>query len=309
MQAQADVRARYEAALAAFVERVKADRTIIAAILYGSLAYDDVWEKSDIDFMVVTKEEKQAVKSYSLVEDGINIHCEVVPRSQFRRWTEGALQGSQWHSVRTKSTIVFSTDPTINEFYDRLRHLGARDKALQLLSVGARTPWLLAKAQKWFYVKQDYAYSALYCLYLVTQLARLDVLLHDDVPGREVVQQALGYNAQFFNRVYRDFIDQPKTAATLEPVLGQLEGYLIEKTPVIYKPILDYLAAEGEVRSTGELDLHFRKHVQQETLSGAYEWLADQNVIQKVSAPLKLTDKSRTFVDEAAYYYDGGEHE
>ncbi len=95
MQAQADVRARYEAALAAFVERVKADRTIIAAILYGSLAYDDVWEKSDIDFMVVTKEEKQAVKSYSLVEDGINIHCEVVPRSQFRRWIEGALQGSQ----------------------------------------------------------------------------------------------------------------------------------------------------------------------------------------------------------------------
>lgn len=308
MQLQAGVRERYEAALASFVERVRADRTIIAAIIYGSLAYDDVWEKSDIDFMVVTKEEKQPIKSYSLVEDGITIHCEVVPRSQFRRWTEGALQGSMWHSVRTKSTIIFSTDPAIAEFYDQLRHLGARDKALQLLAVGVRTPWLLAKAQKWFYVKRDYQYSALYCLYLVTELARLDVLGNDDVPGREVVQQAFHYNPNFFNRVYRDFIGEPKTAATVEPVLEQLQGYLIEKTPIIYKPVLAYLAQQGEVRSTRELDLYFTKQVQVESLSGAYEWLAEQNIIQKVSAPLKLTDKSRTFVDEAAYYYDGGEH-
>src|SRR3712207_6121550 len=115
MQTQEDVRQRYEAALASFVERVQQDRTIIAGILYGSLAYDDVWEKSDIDFTVITREEKQAVKSYSLVEDGINIHCEVVPRSKFRQWAEGSLQGSMFDSIRTKSTIIFSTDESIDE--------------------------------------------------------------------------------------------------------------------------------------------------------------------------------------------------
>ena len=35
------------------------------------------------------------------------------------------------------------------------------------------------------------------------------------------------------------------------------------------------------------------------------EWLADKGVIQKVSAPARLHEKSRVVVDEAAYYYDG----
>ncbi len=43
MQALADVRARLEAALAAFVERVQADRTIIAAIFSNLFsAYEEI---------------------------------------------------------------------------------------------------------------------------------------------------------------------------------------------------------------------------------------------------------------------------
>jgi len=35
--------------------------------------------------------------------------------------------------------------------------------------------------------------------------------------------------------------------------------------------------------------------------------LAEKEVIRKVSTPLRLTEKSRATVDEAAYYYDGEE--
>ena len=47
---------------------------------------------------------------------------------------------------------------------------------------------------------------------------------------------------------------------------------------------------------------------QTEALSPAYEWLADKGIVEKVSSPLRLTEKSRVTVDEAAYYYDGEEH-
>jgi hypothetical protein len=43
---QREVQQRFETALAALVERVKGDRTILAAVLRGSLARDTVWEKS-----------------------------------------------------------------------------------------------------------------------------------------------------------------------------------------------------------------------------------------------------------------------
>jgi predicted nucleotidyltransferase len=48
---------RYKEALHSFVARVQQDRHVIAAILYGSLAYNDVWEKSDIDILLIGKEE------------------------------------------------------------------------------------------------------------------------------------------------------------------------------------------------------------------------------------------------------------
>ena len=80
-----------------------------------------------------------------------------------------------------------------------------------------------------------------------------------------------------------------------------------ERLYTIFRPVLQFLEEEGGVRSTTELDAYFGPKVQQPSLCLAYEWLADQGVIQKVSAPLRLTEKSRVTMDEAAYYYDGGD--
>ena len=36
----------------------------------------------------------------------------------------------------------------------------------------------------------------------------------------------------------------------------------------------------------------------------ACEWLADRDVIEKMSAPVRLTKNSQVSMEEAAYYYD-----
>src|SRR6266851_9669013 len=79
---KAAVRQRYEEALESFVARVKQDRYIVAAILFGSLAYDDVWEKSDIDLMLIGRDDKTTERFCALVENGITLHAEVIPRSK-----------------------------------------------------------------------------------------------------------------------------------------------------------------------------------------------------------------------------------
>ena len=45
---------KFSEALGALIEQVKADRSVLAAILCGSLSHDTVWEKSDIDLVLVT---------------------------------------------------------------------------------------------------------------------------------------------------------------------------------------------------------------------------------------------------------------
>ena len=44
-------------ALASFVEKIEKDRYVIAAMVCGSLAYDEVWEKSDLDLLIITRDE------------------------------------------------------------------------------------------------------------------------------------------------------------------------------------------------------------------------------------------------------------
>lgn len=302
-----NIEARYRAALDAFVAKVRQDGYVIAAILGGSLSHDQVWQKSDIDILLVGRSEKVPERFYYLIEDGINIHATLIARSVFRRQLEGALQSSFWHSYFSKSTLLFSTDDTIEEYYANVKRLGAGDRELQLLRAASNVPPLLAKAEKWLYVKRDPAYCFLWLMYTVGYLATIEVLSAGEITGREVVQQAMQHNPAFFRAIYFDLIAQPVDEAAVGQALALMNGYLEERIAVLFKPVLEYLAAAGGARTATELDTYFRKQLQVETLGPAYEWLAEKGVIQQVSTPLHLLEKSRVTLDEAAYYCDSQE--
>lgn len=206
------LRRQYEEALQAFVEKVERDPYILAAILFGSLSYDEVWEKSDIDVMLVGRDEKNVEKAFCLVENGINIHAFLTPRGRFRRMMEGALQSSFMHSSFAKSRLLFTRDETLRELYEKKDHLGTKDREVQLLRAGTGALPSLMKAEKWFYVKKDLHYSFFWTMRLVDGLAQIEAFLNGEIAGREVIQQALRLNPSFFNALYTDFIHQKKTA-------------------------------------------------------------------------------------------------
>ena len=302
------IKARYQAALDSFVAKVRQDGYIIAAILGGSLSHDQVWEKSDIDILLVGRSEKAPERFYYLVEDGINIHTWLLSRSRFREQIERALQSSFFHSYFSKSTLLFATDETIAEYYANIQRLGARDRELQLLKAGSNVLPILAKAEKWLYVKRDPAYSFLWLMYMVAGLATIEVIAAGEITGREVVQQAMRHNPAFFQAIYFDLIAQPVDEAAVARALRLINEYLEARMPMLFKPILEYLGAAGGARTATELETHFCKKLQTETIGPAYEWLAEKGVIQQVATPLRLVEKSRVTVDEAAYYYDGEEN-
>jgi len=303
---KAAVRQRYEEALESFVARVKQDRYIVAAILFGSLAYDDVWEKSDIDMLLIVRDDKADDRFYTLVENGISIHTNLVTRSKFKATFERALQGTWAQSVLARSTLLFSTDETLQAYYENVRHVGSRDREMQMLTALNPVLSLLTKAEKWLVVKNDPIYSFLYMMNLITFLANVEVLWHADVPGREVIQQAITYNPEFFIPLYTDLAQQPKDAEVMRQAIQKIYGYIEEKQEVLFRPILNYLSEAGSVRSSTEIGEYFQKRLGS-GITLICEWLAERGVIQKVATPLRLTEKSRVTMDETAYYYDGGD--
>src|SRR5262245_45306934 len=80
---------RFTAALDRLVGEIREDRSILAAILCGSLSHDTVWSKSDIDLVLVTVDDRKIESGdAALYADGVNVHAQIVPRAEFRKGIE-----------------------------------------------------------------------------------------------------------------------------------------------------------------------------------------------------------------------------
>ncbi|HLZ56457.1 MAG TPA: nucleotidyltransferase domain-containing protein [Ktedonosporobacter sp.] len=299
-----EVRRRYDHALASFVAKVQRDYYIVAAILYGSLAYDTVWEKSDIDIMLISKERTLRRTAFHLVEDGINFSVSMETHSNFKARIERSLQGSFEHSSLSLSQLLFTTDESIRGFYHHLNQLGNRDRQFQLFNALANSFPTLLKAEKWLVTRHDPVYSFLWFSWTIYHLAEIEVFWNGGIARREVIQQALIYNPVFFTRIYTDLTQQPKDEEVMRQAIESVYGYLDEKMPVICKPLLDYLAEADGSRSITEINEYFSKRMQGAHMGSVCEWLAYKGVLRQVSAPIRLTEKSQVTLDEAAYYYD-----
>ena len=312
MKSQDAVEQQYYEAVDSLVEKVQEDPYILAAIVAGSFSHAQVWERSDLDVEIIGKDGIRPTQSFfSLVENGVNIHASLSPRSSFKRSIESAQQGSFMHSYFSHSTLLFSRDDSIKEWYDKNAsrdNIGERDKQLQVLNVIAETLPSLIYAEKQFYVNNDVITSFLSLLNVVQGLARVEVLLNNQIPAREVIQPALKYNPEFFEHVYTDLINCEKNDAVIQEALDAINAYIDERQ-FIFQPILDYLAEQKGPRSNSEMNAYFHSKFRDASVDVICQWLTWKGVIQQVSAPMKLTVKSQIAVEEPAYYYDNSEPE
>src|SRR5690349_20908137 len=157
------VEQEFHTALSALVEDVKRDRSILAAILCGSLSHDTVWSKSDIDLLLVTIDDKKTERtSVSLYAEGVNVHAMLMPRADFRKAAEGSLRNSFVHSFLAKGRLLYTHDDTIADLCDRLNAWGERDTQVQLLAAAGSALACLYKARKWLVTRGDLDYTALW---------------------------------------------------------------------------------------------------------------------------------------------------
>jgi len=294
---------RFNAALAVLVEQVQQDRSILAGILCGSLSHDTVWSGSDIDLLLVTIDDKKADKNgLCLYADGINVHAILMPRTEFRRIAEGAVRNSFMHSLLAKGRLLYTHDETIAAVCERLNVLGGRDTQLQLLAAALQALPSVYKAHKWLVTRGDLDYAAVWILYSANALARIEVLDAGLIADREVLPQALKLNPMFFKVVYTDVLNAKKTRAAVEAALAAIDEYLRQRASTIFAPIVEHLQEAGEARSATEIEDHFQRNFGITGITGACEYLADQELIGKASLPVRLTKRSNVAMNEMAFF-------
>ncbi|MFI5456955.1 MAG: hypothetical protein ACHRXM_16030 [Isosphaerales bacterium] len=298
------VEQRYRDALEALVEQVKEDRSVLAAILCGSLSHDKVWAKSDIDLVLVTIDDKKVEQGdLALDADGVNVHAFLVPRAQFRKTMEGAIRNSFMHSLLAKGRLLYTHDETITDLCAHLGEIGERDTQVQLLRAATRALGPIYKAHKWLLTRGDLDYTALWILYAATPLAQIEVIGRRLLADREVIPQAMKLNPAFFKTVYADLLNGKKTWKNVQAALESIDRYLAQRAATLFGPVIDHLREVGEARSCSEIEGHFQRNLDISGVTAACEYLADQGLIGKASTPVQLTKKSNIEVQELAFFY------
>jgi len=298
------IQQRFNAALETLVDHVQKDRSILAAILCGSLSHDVVWEKSDIDLMLVTIDDKKVVSSdLPIYADGVNVHVNLIPRAEFRKIVEGSFDNSFIRSLLAKGRLLYTQDETIADLCGQLHKMGAYDTQVQLLRAATHTLPSIYKAHKWLITRGDLDYSALWILYAATGLAQIEVVSRRLVADREVIPQALTLNPALFKKIYTDLLNTRKTRKGVQDALDAVDSYMAERASALFAPIIEHLREVGEARASREIDDYFARHFNVNHVTTACEYLADQQLIGKASLPARLTKKSTVEVQELAFFY------
>jgi predicted nucleotidyltransferase len=285
MKENGSIQQKFTEALDALIEQVKEDRSILAAILCGSLSHDAVWAKSDIDLVLVTIDDKKAPQSgLSLYADGVNVHAFLMPRAEFRKTVEGSIHNSFMHSFLAKGRLLYTHDQTIADLCERLQEIGERDLQVQLLRAATAALPPIYKAHKFLVTRGDLDYAALWILYAATP-------------------QAMKLNPAFFKTIYSDLLNSKKTRKGVQTALDVIDRYVAERAATLFAPVIDHLREVGEARSCSEIEDHFKRNFDVEGVTTACEYLADQGLIGKAATPVRLTKKSNVEAQELAFFY------
>jgi uncharacterized protein len=299
--------AEFTAALDSLVPQLLADRAIVAALLGGSLSHDRVWEKSDIDLLLVTVDDRLTGPPYvSLNADGVNVHAMLMQRAEFRKLAEGSVHQSFMHSFLAKSRVLFTHDDTIRDLCERLQRIGERDTSLALLRAGINVLPCLYKARKFLVTRRDLEYTALWILYAATPLAQVEVISARKLVDREVIPQALALNPELFKIVYTDLLNAKKTTKAVETALAAADAFMATRAKRLFAPVLDYLGEAGEIRSASDIEDHFSRRFDIAGVTTACEYLSDRGLLAKASSPVRATKRSSASLQELAFFLPDG---
>ena len=299
---QTEIKARFEAALNSFVGKIKNDPKILAVILMGSLANDVVWEKSDMDTLVLVRDPKLAAQSYCLEEDGLIINVGMQTEFDFKRSLERSLGGGMTNSMFLRAKVIYSKDDGLNDFISEMQKTGKDDAALTFLQDASSLIYFMEKIEKWLTVKDDPLYAQMWVVYSASTYANMRLLLDDKPVSREAVLKVMEYAPELIEHIYAKPLQGQMTSEDVWNILNFYKKFLEENLELLKQPVESHMS-DGQVRTVTNLSKHFR--MDSHHIYHIFDFLDEMGVVARVTETVRLTPKSPRSAEEVAFMYIG----
>src|SRR6185503_16643935 len=138
-------------------------------------------------------------------------------------------------------------------------------------------------------------------------VAHTEIIRGGEVWEDDVIYRAIEGAPALFKTIYLDVLAKPRNKKVLAAALDAIDSYLDEQYAAHLKPLIDYLRKQDRTVALSEISDAFAfSQVHPGHLEAACEWLEHKGLLEKVSAPFKLTKRSLERVEEPAYFLDTG---
>lgn len=294
-----------------FLSRIREDRYILGAVLLGSLTDETIWRKESLYLWVieadgVTKRLKSDGNDEqifrTLVEEDINLNVELIPRARFKQMIEGSSRTAFSCNFFANRELVYCDDPSIRNWFEKANETAIKDQEKELL---VSTTWAIHAvkyARKQLEFKQDLELARQTLLWGAHSVAAIEIIRAGKVYEHEPIYRAFELKPALFKTIYLDPISKKLTVKTLTAALVAIEAYIGEHHQAHLKPLLGFLAKRNGMVPFSEIATQFAySQLYPWHLESACQWLTENGYVEKLSAPYKLTKKSRVDVEEPAY--------
>ena len=306
--------ARFEVALNQLIERIAEDRYVLAVVLVGSLSAETIWQRESLGLWIIEADgvsrrlpsdgEDERIFRI-LVENGINIHAEVIPRSRFKKMVEGASRTAFSCSFFAERRIVYSKDPSIESWFKKANSVALKDQERELLTFSTWTIHAVRHARKRLEIKGDLELAAQETIGAAHSVAHTEIIRQGQICEQDVIYRAIDGAPDLFQTIYLDVLAKRRNRRVLSAALDAIDGYLNSHYKAHLKPLLGYLKKQSRLVPLSEISDHFAfSQLHPWHLESACEWLERKGRLQKLSAPFKLTKRSLQRVEEPAYFLD-----
>ena len=299
-----NIKERFESALNTFVDKIKSDPKVLAVIVVGSMANDVVWEKSDMDTIVLVRDAKLAEKSYCLEEDGLIINVNIQTEFDFKRSLERTLSGGVGSSFFTRARVVYSMDDSLNEFLIEMQKIGKDDAALAFFGEASSLIYFMEKIEKWLTVKDDPLYAQMWVVYSSSTYANMRLILDNKPLSRESVLKVMEYAPELMENIYVKPLEGHMTRDEVWDILKFYKQFLEENIEILKLPVENYMSS-GQVYTVTNLTKHFR--MDSHGIYHIFDFLDEMGIVARVTETVRLTPKSRRSAEEVAFMYIGSE--
>jgi hypothetical protein len=298
-------------ALERFVERLAADKHILAAVQVGSFADPVLWRKETIGLWIIEEDgvsrrlksdgnEERIFRTF--VEEDVNIHAEIIPRSRFKLMVEGSSRTAFSCNFFAERKIVHCTDPSISSWFEKANALATKDQKRELLSAASWVLYSVRHARKILDRRPDVKELHQTVMWAAHGLAAIEVIARGEVCEGELLERAVELNPALFRSIYVEILEAVPALGRLQAAVERIETLLDTKFDDYLEPLLAHLQKQNRVVPLSEIADHFaHSQLYPWHLEAACEWLARNGKIAKLSAPFRITKKSRVEIEEPAY--------